>query len=177
VAVWAEAEDRATVDGQDRRELAPAAELVIWTAPPGPAELRAALAVVVPERVVVFARDPGLDDAGAFLGRLAGLVKRALRADEGRVELATLAAATAQREATVRQGIAWLTAQGQVTVVTKADGAMVLAPGGTSDLAEVDREMAKLQALLAETAAYRAHFARADDVEQLIKPYVPEQGR
>ena len=177
VAVWAEAGDRAAVDGRDRRELTAAAELVIWTAPPGPEELRAALAAVGPERVTVFARDPGLDDAPAFLGRLAGLVKRALRADEGRVELATLAAATAQREATVRRGIAWLAAKGQVTVVADEGEAMVLAPGGTPDPAKVDRETMKLQELLAETGAYRAHFRRAEDVELLIRPYAPERGR
>jgi single-stranded-DNA-specific exonuclease len=177
VAVWAEAGDRAAVDGQDRRELAPAAELVIWTAPPGPEELRAALAAVGPERVVVFARDPGMDEAAAFLGRLAGLVKRALRVDEGRVELETLAAATAQREATVRRGVAWLAAKGQVAVVENMGAEMIMTPGVTADPAAVDRATRELQALLAETAAYRTHFARAEDVEQLIKPYVPERGR
>ncbi len=177
VAVWAEAGDRATVDGQDRRELAPASELVIWTAPPGPAELRAALAAVGPERVVVFARDPGMDEAAAFLGRLAGLVKRALRVDEGRVELATLAAATAQRETTVRRGIAWLVAKGQVAVVENMGAEMILAPGGAPDPAAVGQATGELQALLAETAAYRTHFARAEDVEQLLRPYAPKRGR
>jgi hypothetical protein len=54
---------------------------------------------------------------------------------------------------------------------------MIMTPGGTADPAAVDRATRELQALLAETAAYRTHFARAEDVEQLIKPYVPERGR
>jgi single-stranded-DNA-specific exonuclease len=177
VMVWAEAEDRAAVPGRDRRELAAAVELVIWSTPPGPEELRAALGVTRPERVIVFARDPGLDDAAAFLGRLAGLVKRALRAEGGRVDLATLAAATAQREVTVRRGIAWLAAKGQVTVKEHENGGMLLAAGGAPDPAEADRAMGKLQDLLAETAAYRAHFARAEDVGQLIRSFAPERGR
>ena len=112
VTVWREGEAAGDLPGDDRRTLPRAPALVIWTAPPGPAELRAALAEVKPARVYLFGVDPGVDRPDAFLRRLAGLVKHALKANGGRAPLAALAAATAQREATVRLGLAWLAAAG-----------------------------------------------------------------
>ncbi len=89
------------------------ATLAIWTAPPGPAELRAALAQVGPARVCLFARDPGADTPEAFIRRLTGLVKHALWPPAPDVRRSRqLAAATAQRTATVWLGLAWLAARG-----------------------------------------------------------------
>ena len=48
MAVWREGEGAGDIPGHDRRNLPRASTLVIWTAPPGPAELRAALAQVRP---------------------------------------------------------------------------------------------------------------------------------
>ena len=112
VAVWREGEGAGDIPGHDRWNLPRAATLVIWTAPPGPAELRAALAQVEPARVCLFGRDPGADTPDAFIRRLTGLVKHALNARGGRAPIAPLAAATAQRETTVRLGLAWLAARG-----------------------------------------------------------------
>ena len=49
------------------------------TAPPGAAELRAALERVKPHTVILFGVDPGFGSPSAFLGRLAGLIKHALQ--------------------------------------------------------------------------------------------------
>ena len=100
--IWSEAGARAAVAGRDRYELEPAGALVVWTVPPGPGELQAALDMVSPETVYLFGIDPDMDRFEQFLRRLAGLAKRALSADRGRARISTLAAATAQREATVR---------------------------------------------------------------------------
>ncbi|MBN1955389.1 MAG: single-stranded-DNA-specific exonuclease RecJ [Anaerolineae bacterium] len=159
--VWSEAAARADVGGRDRRELEPGGALAIWTTPPGAGELRAVLARVAPQQVYVFAVDPGVDRPRSFLQRLAGLVKRALQADEGRVALATLAAATAQRETVVRAGLEWLAARGQVVLLTEREGRIYLAAGGQTDDAARAAAEARLQELLAETAAYRDYFGRA----------------
>ena len=58
VAVWREGEGTGDIPGYDRRNLPRASTLAIWTAPPGPAELRAALAQSGPAKVCLFARDP-----------------------------------------------------------------------------------------------------------------------
>ena len=162
LVIWAEGNGPAGVEAQTRIQLAPARRLAVWTAPPGPQELRVALDRVEPEEVIWFAQDSGLDEPSAFLQRLAGGIKHALRSRGGLVSLDEAAAATAQRTSTVRAGIELLAARGQVVVVARGDVAWHLAPGG----GEVDAEAAKhalnrLHALLEETVAYRAHVRHA----------------
>ena len=164
LAVWSEAQHRKEVGGQDRYELGGARALAIYTAPPGPSELQAVLDTVVPERVYLFARDPGLDEIQTFLERLAGLVKHRLSSFAGRATISLLAAATAQRRSTVQIGVAWLAAQRQIVVVgqkgdelefTAADKTMGL------DMLDLEEVAVPLKGALEETAAYREHFRRA----------------
>jgi len=174
VQVWSEAGARAEIAGRYRHELSPSKGLVVWTTPPGPGELQAALEKVSPERVYLFAIEPGLDHPEEFLKRLAGLTKHALNsanADEVRVNISALAAATAQREATVRAGLAWLVARGHLVVLGEGGdvGARLarahevrLAAGSQTVSDDLSRITAELRALLEETAAYRAHFVRAE---------------
>lgn len=162
VPVWCEAEARRTLTGQDRSELAPADTLIIWTIPPGHAELQTALNQVKPKQLILFADDPGLDQSDAFLLRLAGLAKTALRLEDGVVSVRRLAAATAQRISVVRPGLSWLADQGHVRIVAEEGDTVRLAPGNGSpspDLSVVHRQ---LGALLAETAAFRRYFSQAD---------------
>jgi len=162
VQVWSEAEARAEVAGQDRYELGPSRALVIWTAPPGPGELKAVLEKLEPDTVYLFGVDPGLDHPDRFLERLAGLVRHVLSSNRGQVNVPTLAAATAQREATVRAGIAWLVARGHLVVLGEDDEEIHLAAGSQKASADLPKVAAQLRGLLEETAAFRAHFARAD---------------
>ncbi len=74
---------------------------------------------VRPKTVVLLAVDPGLDRPDVFLARLAGLVKRALGQHNGQISWRVLAAATAQREATVREGLRWLAARGHVRIAAE----------------------------------------------------------
>jgi single-stranded-DNA-specific exonuclease len=166
-AVWREGLAAAEIPGADRYSLPAAGALAIWTAPPGPAELRAALTRVAPVRVYLFGLDPGLDRPEMLIQRMAGLVKHALSARGGRATLTLLAAATAQREATVLAALEWLTMRGHIRV--ESDGKDALLVEGVraakrEPLSEPDiaRVRARLQALLAETAAYRAFFRSAD---------------
>ncbi len=161
VIVWREGPAAADLDGCDRTNLLRGEALAIWTAPPGPAELAAALAAVAPATIYLFGLDPGMDAADAFLRRLAGLVKHALRARAGRVSVATLAAATAQREAAVYLGLAWLAERGHIAITAQAGDALTLAPGAQAG-GDAAATFARLSDLLIETAAYRAYFAAAD---------------
>jgi single-stranded-DNA-specific exonuclease len=169
VQVWSEAKAKAEVAGQDRYELSPSQVLIIWTTPPGPAELQAVLEKVTPTTVYLFGIDPGLDHPEAFLKRLAGLTRHALNSHQGRAKVSTLAAATAQREATIRQGIAWLAARGHLVVLSEDGDEIQLAEGNhVADPKGFQKPLGSLKALLEETVAYRAHFARADK-EALIR--------
>jgi single-stranded-DNA-specific exonuclease len=162
VQVWAEADAKAQVEGRDRRELTGSQTLVVWTAPPGPAEWQAGLAEAAPEKVVLLGIDPDLDTPEPFLRRLAGLTKHALRVNEGRVSISALAAATAQRESTVWAGLAWLTARGHLTVASAGDDEVQLTAGTGKAERDLSRVARHLKALLAETRAYRAHFGQAE---------------
>lgn len=159
--VWSEAQARKEVRGQDRRELGPSEALAIWTSPPGQHELRAAMDRVKPEKIYLFGVDPGLDQPEAFLARLAGLVKHVLRTNQDRVKFSLLAAATAQRESTVRVGVAWLAARGQIVIVAQDAEKLQLSAGDLQMSADAREIATQLKALLDETAAFRAHFRRA----------------
>jgi hypothetical protein len=129
--------------------------------------LRAVLERVKPQTVYLFGVDPGYGSPSAFLGRLAGLVKHALSTRDGGARISELAAATAAREATVRAGLTWLAARGSIGLTFGDGDAVSVSPGdgvARPDLAQVTR---RLEALLAETAAYRAYFASADK-ERLV---------
>ncbi len=161
VVVWAEAAAKGEVEGADRIELGSSEGLVIWTVPPGWRELQGVLKAVAPTTVYLVGVDPGMDDPEQFLRRLAGLVKTALTASEGRVNLARLAAATAQREAAVSLGLDWLVERGHVSIVEDEDEEIVLAPGSGVPGGDVKAAAARLRSLLHETAAYRRHFSTA----------------
>ncbi|MEE8390749.1 MAG: single-stranded-DNA-specific exonuclease RecJ [Anaerolineae bacterium] len=162
VQVWSEAEARAEVTGRDRYGLGPSKALAVWTTPAGPNELQDAMKKVAPETVYLFGIDPGLDDPEKLLRRLAGLVKRALNVNQGQVRISTLAAATAQREETMRAGLGWLAGRGQITIRDENDDEVSLAAGSQTINADLPPVVTQLRVLLEETKAYRAHFSRAD---------------
>ena len=161
VLVWAEATHRRPVSGADRTQLMPAATLVVWTAPASRTDLLAVLEWVQPRQVVLVGVDPQLDGMEAFLARLAGLIKPVLTGD-GTVSLSFLAAATAQREVTVRAGLRWLAARGHLRVLEENDDRLQFASGDGVASGELAAAAADLQALLGESAAYRRFFTRAE---------------
>jgi single-stranded-DNA-specific exonuclease len=166
IQVWGEAEavQKLSVVGitaRRRQELTNGPALAIWTTPPGPGELQAVLELAAPEVVYVFGVDPEAMDQHAFLKRLAGLVIYALNHQDGQVELAGLAAATAQSEVTVRKGLDWLAAHGDVIIASGENDQVKLAPGSKVKSGELEQATGTLNALLAETAAYRAYFHKA----------------
>jgi single-stranded-DNA-specific exonuclease len=163
--VWAEGACPEGVQAVDRLRAEPAETLALWSAPPGPQELAALLERVQPRRVHLFAQDPGLDRPESFMRRLAGLVKFAIGHYEGLLDeptLARMAAQTAQRLATVRWGLRWLAAQGQVTLEERSEGWRVAPGAGKGDPAAAQEAGARLAELLRETAAYRAYVRSAD---------------
>ena len=165
LVVWSEGKD--AVRGRDRYGLAPAKALAIWTAPPGGPELRVALGLVSPTVVYLFAVAPGLARPKSFLTELNRLARRAITEQGGRVSLSSLAAATAQREETVRAGLTWLAARGAITILEERDTGIRLAPGDGSSSDRLPDAAGRLRALLQETKAYRQYVARAE-AETLI---------
>jgi single-stranded-DNA-specific exonuclease len=161
--IWAEADAKKEVGGKDRNELEPANNLVIWTIPPSPRELEYAMGIVKPKIVTLVCAHPFLEITDDFIARLTGLFKFALSHYDGKITYADLEAGTAQRRITVEQGLNWLVSSGKITLVRQEKDNLWVAPGKTiNDLGGAAQLRMEVQGLLAESAAYRAHFIRAE---------------
>jgi single-stranded-DNA-specific exonuclease len=167
VAVWGEADALELLPNhglpvQDRYALQPAPTLAIWTVPPGRSELEAVLEAVSPGCVYLFGIQPATEKTGAFLKRLAGLVKFGIRSKGGHMSITRLAAATAHREATIHKGLGWLEAAGHIQVLAHHEDEIHVSAGNgviKVDKAAVERQ---INELLQETAAFRKHFLSAN---------------
>ena len=160
--IWAEGLETLPEGAHRRDRLSPAHTLVIWTAPAGPQELRQALAAVMPGHVVVFDQIASLDAPQPFLARLISLVKYDLNVRGGRCRIADLAAAMGHREQTVRKGVEWLVARGQIVVINEEDGVLLLDRANRPVEGRAEDLYRQLRVLLDETGAYRSFFRRAD---------------
>ena len=67
--IWAEGEEKKQVAGKGRNELVPADVLAIWTIPPSPQELHAAMVNVHPRTVYLFALTDPIESPEVFMGR------------------------------------------------------------------------------------------------------------
>jgi hypothetical protein len=161
VAVWAEGYRLGESPGLHREQLEPAENLLIWTPPPGPKELRAVIEQVSPSTVYLMVVDSPRVHPAQFMPFIAGLVKYAVNQKHGLLNLDELAALTGQRLETVRQAVAFLHARGDVEIREKGRTRYRLGPGNSHRRPTVGEIQAQLQALLQETAAYRRYYARA----------------
>ena len=161
IQIWAEGSDR--TKGKSLFELSRADELVIYTTPPSPHELHAALDVVKPATIYIFAVSPAEERADEFLAKLAGLTKFAINQRGGRVTAVELAGVTGQREGAVRIGLEWLAAGGHVSIQGDASQDAYLLSRGTGETNQyLQKELYMgVKGILQETAAYRAHFVRS----------------
>lgn len=161
--IWAEGNNKESVGGKDRNELSPADTLIIWSIPPSPQELLAALDIVHPGSVWLIGADPPDEITENFIARLTGLLKFAINHRDGNVSYPQLAAATGHRLVTVERGVHWLVSHGNITLMRQEGDQLWVAPGKTlNDLGGSARLWMEVQSLLVETAAYRAYFRRAE---------------
>jgi single-stranded-DNA-specific exonuclease len=163
IMVWAEGEQKKQVGGKDRNELVSAQALVIWAIPPSPQELHLALEKVHPKTVYLMGASTPVETPETFITRLAGLLKTVINARGGRVTWSALAAATAQRNLTVRAGLEWLVAKGTIFIDMDKEDDLALSNGASVKNSPVAADLwDEIKVLLAETAAYREYFKRAE---------------
>jgi single-stranded-DNA-specific exonuclease len=164
--IWAEGADKSR--GQSRYELHQSDEFAIYTTPASSQELRAALEIVKPKRIDLIAVAPPVERADEFLARLAGLAKFVINQRGGNVTAQELAGVSGQREGAVRIGLEWLAAGGHISIEGQ-DGTYHLSRGNGTTNPYLQKELyTAVKGILEETAAYRAHFARAS-IESLFK--------
>jgi single-stranded-DNA-specific exonuclease len=162
LVIWQEGENLSNFPGQDRSHLTPAANLVLWSIPPGRAVLENGLKTVMPRKIFLFGVTPAVDQPAPFLNRLAGLARYAVKTLSGRVQVERLACATAQREATVWKGLYWLQARGVFSLTEMGEGMILVQEGGLENPAALSILEAEIKYLLQETAAFRSFFLRSD---------------
>ncbi|GAB4528339.1 MAG: single-stranded-DNA-specific exonuclease RecJ [Anaerolineales bacterium] len=158
VTVWGEG----LAEGLGRHALPVSETLLVWTAPPSFEVFRQAVMRVRPRQVVFVGRDSGLDEPQAFLNRLAGVVKYAIQHYAGELPLVRAAAATAQRMDTLFAGLAWLAAEGYITLQSGDEEMYRVQPGNGIRQAEAAHQQAeRVRYLLEETARYRRYLQTA----------------
>ena len=165
---FAEGEDKKKVNGIDRYGLQSSDEFVIYTTPSGPGEMKTLLEQVKPQKVYLVAQNPPAEKTDGFLQRLAGMAKFVIAKKAGVAKISELAAATAQRESTVRIGLEWLAAGGHVAITSEND-AVSLSAGNGEGNQYVQKELyVAVKGLLEETAAYRNYVATTKDPMSLF---------
>lgn len=161
--IWAEAEAKKETGGKNRNEMERADNLVIWTIPPSSEELQVALDTIKPIVVTLVCAHPSLEGADAFITHLTGLLKYVISHHSGKVTYAELVAETAQRRITVEQGLNWLESSGKISLAHLNFDQLMVSPGkNISNPESATKIWLEIQVLLAETAAFRAHFKHAD---------------
>ncbi|MGB7876971.1 MAG: DHHA1 domain-containing protein, partial [Anaerolineales bacterium] len=163
ILTFVEGEDKKKVDGVNRYNLQPADELAIYTAPPGSAEMKKILEQAKPRKIYLVAVEPPVEKTDEFLARLAGMTKFVIAKKGGGTSISELAAATAQREATIRIGLEWLAAGRHISILGGED-AISLSAGNSEGNQYVQKELyVAVKGLLEETAAYRNYVATTKD--------------
>lgn len=146
----------------DRFGLTPCDVLVIWTTPPGRAELDYVLEKVKPTKVILIGESPSTDRLDRFLIRLIGLIKFSIKTKHGKLNLTELAAAMAHKEITVMKGIDWLSVKGYISRSTFGGDEIKFSNKDRRVSTETSMITDQLKMLLEETAAFRAFFNKTD---------------
>lgn len=159
-AIWAEGYRRAESPGVPLSELAPALVLIVYTAPAGPRQMRAALARVRPQQVILLGADPPLAPGPEVQRRLLELCRYVIARQDGATSLDALAEATAGTPGLIRALLDWLAARGELQVTYRADEVIIM-PGDGAATEDAPARWAEVSAAAAEIAAYRAFFRQA----------------
>jgi single-stranded-DNA-specific exonuclease len=160
--VWADGQVPPGISALRRDQLGPAETLVIWTAPPSDEIFRQTLRIVNPLLVVLVGWPSPLDSLTAFKTQLMGLTKNVLTQKSGEVDLPRFAGALGHRLTTAELGLAWMAAQGRLTIQRESDDLWLIESAQQTPSEEADAVEKRLKSALAETAAYRRFFRRGD---------------
>lgn len=132
--------------------------LVIWSTPPDLEVLKQAVRANEWRRVILFAHNPTLDGFHDFVTRLAQLVKFRLNQRDGRLDLEELAGSMAHSTVTVRKGVEWLAARGDITILQDEFNSMTIGTGHKSAGGNAAGIEKQLRAMLKETTAFRERY-------------------
>ncbi|MGE5123563.1 MAG: single-stranded-DNA-specific exonuclease RecJ [Acidobacteriaceae bacterium] len=168
LAIWGEVNPYPEVACYDRDAIPPSSILAIWTIPPGQDEIQSVLQKVKPGKVYLFGINPGVDEPDAFLKRLLGLIKYRIKSFSGSASLPMLAAAMAQKVSTIVAGLEWLEKHGHIHIQSWQASELRAEAGSKKEAKDAVGSSARLNAALAESAAFRRYYLKADKDRLLI---------
>ncbi len=111
--IWGEGFRIEGIELLDRTRLHPAGTLVIAFTPPGAEEIKAAMARVKPQKVILLPANPAGDDP-RLLQNLVNLIKQQLSAGDGKLTLDGLAGSMGQRTVVIRLALDVLQSAGRI---------------------------------------------------------------
>jgi len=156
--VWAEGVYPDALPGNRRDVLWHTKNLVIWTAPTSQSILQAAIHQTKPEKVLVYGHIPEINTGRAFLQRLGGLIKYAIKHKDGEAKLNDLAIACAATKELVRFGLSYWEAKGALVVDDVEDEVIFKFAKNDSNPAAVEIYKTLINDSMEESLAYRAYF-------------------
>lgn len=165
--VWAEGQLPKNVPGVQRHKLSDVKTLIIWTSPPSQSVLQEAIHQSKPEIIHVFGQDPNIDKFKLFAKRLGGLAKYAVQYKDGQASLSQLAAACAAEKTTIRIGLQYWEARGDLQVDFAHDETLIKIVQKDVEQAAVDIYEKILIELLSESRAYR-HYFKIGEIQNIL---------
>ena len=165
--VWGEGQLPDSVPGVQRDKIVNVETLIIWTSPPSQSVLQEAIHQSKPEIIHIFGQDPNIDKFKFFIKRLGGLAKYAVKYKNGKANLSQLAAACAAEVTTVRVGLHYWEARGNLQVDFEQDEASINIGENNVDRAAIDIYHKILIELLSESRAYR-HYFKIGEIQNIL---------
>ena len=166
--VWGVGETPEELPCKGRCELKHADNLVIWTAPSSQSVLDEVIRKTKPKRVLVIVMRPGISSPLAFLERLGGLVKYAVRYKNGRSTQEELASACAETNTSIRLGLNFWEALGKLEMKYEEDEIELSLVDEDPNPGLKETYQLLLQASLEESQTYRRYFQKGD-----LRNYLP----
>jgi hypothetical protein len=156
--VWGEGQTPKEFRCKGRNELAQTSTLVIWTAPPSQSVLDEVIQRTKPRRILVFGLQPATTSMKAFLERLGGLAKFAVKHKDGMTTLEELASACASTNVSVRLGLKVWEAMGKLKINFQDSFVEFSLNNKIPDSAAIKIYKEALKASLKEISVYRHYY-------------------
>ena len=147
--------------GKTRLELSRSDSLAILFSPSDHQSIKNVLDHVRPKKLFLFNISSPSDKLDIFLKALGGMVKNCINQKQGSGKILKFAARLGQREETIRAGLNWLEARGEIEIILKGVDFNLLIGDGIIEK-DIENKTTILKELLNETSAYRSYYLRMD---------------
>ena len=154
---------------RSRIELVPASGLAILTAPPDFRVMQDLIATARPSRLYLLCLPQAPIDTKTLLLEIGKAIKECLSSETCMLSLQDIAARTNQSTETIRLGLLWYQAHGDICIVSNQANFASIQKGTSEDQSELLVLQKKLNKSLKETAAFKEYY-KSVEPEFLLRP-------